>query len=441
MGYTGPLADKDRIFTNLYGFQSPYLRAAQQRGDWDGTKGLMAVGQDAIIDAIKASGLRGRGGAGFPTGMKWGFMPKEPKPGKPNFLVINADESEPGSCKDREIIRHDPHKLLEGALIASFAMRARAAYIYIRGEFIEETHVLRKAVQECYDAGLFGKNAAGSGYDFDCFVHRGAGAYICGEETAMLESLEGKQGKPRLKPPFPAGAGLYGCPTTVNNVESIAVVPTILRRGASWFASIGNPKNEGTKLFQLSGHVNTPCVVEESMGISFRELITRHGHGVRGGKNPDDFSNLLAVIPGGSSVPLVPAEQILDAPMDFDGLKALGSGLGTAAVIVMDKSTDVVRAISRISYFYKHESCGQCTPCREGTGWMWRIMEKMRTGDVDVEDIDKLYDVTKQVEGHTICALGDAAAWPIQGLIRHFRPELERRIAERSGRRMLEAAE
>jgi NADH-quinone oxidoreductase subunit F len=436
MGYTGPLADKDRIFTNLYGFQEPWLKAAQQRGDWDNTKALMGQGQDAIIDAVKASGLRGRGGAGFPTGMKWSFMPKEPKPGKPNFLVINADESEPGSCKDREIIRHDPHKLLECALIAGFAMRARAAYIYIRGEFIRETEVLRKAVQECYDAGLFGKNAAGSGYDFDVFVHRGAGAYICGEEMAMLESLEGKQGKPRLKPPFPAGAGLYGCPTTVNNVESIAVTPTILRRGAEWFASIGNPKNEGTKLFQLSGHINTPCTVEESMGISFRELIERHGGGIRGG-----WDNLLAVIPGGSSVPLVPAHEIMDAPMDFDGLKALGSGLGTAAVIVMDKSTDIVRAISRISYFYKHESCGQCTPCREGTGWMWRVMEKLRVGDAEVSDIDKLIDVTKQVEGHTICALGDAAAWPIQGLVRHFRPELERRIAERSGRRMLEAAE
>jgi NADH-quinone oxidoreductase subunit F len=441
MGYTGPLADKDRIFTNVYGFQSPDLKAARQRGDWDDTKGLMTIGQDVIIDRIKASGLRGRGGAGFPTGMKWGFMPKEPKPGKPNFLVINADESEPGSCKDREIIRHDPHKLIEGALIASFAMRARAAYIYIRGEFIRETEVLRRAVAEAYEAGLLGKNAAGSGYDFDLFVHRGAGAYICGEETAMLESLEGKQGKPRLKPPFPAGAGLYGCPTTVNNVESIAVAPTILRRGAEWFASIGNPKNEGTKLFQLSGHVNTPCTVEESMGISFRELVSRHGHGIRGGKNPDDFSNLLAVIPGGSSVPLVPADQILDAPMDFDGLKALGSGLGTAAVIVMDKSTDIVRAISRISYFYKHESCGQCTPCREGAGWMWRMMERLREGDAEVQDIDKLIDVTKQVEGHTICALGDAAAWPIQGLVRHFRPELERRIAERAGRTMLEAAE
>jgi NADH-quinone oxidoreductase subunit F len=429
------LADKDRIFTNLYGFQPWDLKAAEKRGDWDDTKGLMARGQDAIIEEVKASGLRGRGGAGFPTGMKWSFMPKEPKPGKPNFLVINADESEPGSCKDREIIRHDPHKLIEGALIAGYAMRARAGYIYIRGEFIQEAWRLEAAVREAYDAGLLGKNAAKSGYDFDLFVHRGAGAYICGEETAMLESLEGKKGQPRLKPPFPAGAGLYGCPTTVNNVESIAVVPTILRRGASWFAGIGREKNEGTKLFQISGHVNKPCVVEDAMGVPFRELIDRHAGGIRGG-----WDNLLAVIPGGSSVPLVPAAQIIDAPMDFDGLKELGSGLGTAAVIVMDKSTDVVKAISRISYFYKHESCGQCTPCREGTGWMWRVMERLVTGDAEIHEIDALWDVTKQVEGHTICALGDAAAWPIQGLIRHFRPELERRIAERHGR-TLEAAE
>ncbi|GAA4006389.1 NADH-quinone oxidoreductase subunit NuoF [Sphingomonas humi] len=436
MGYTGPLSDKDRIFTNVYGFQSPDLKAAQARGDWDNTKALMAVGPDALIDAVKASGLRGRGGAGFPTGMKWSFMPKEPKPGKPNFLVINADESEPGSCKDREIIRHDPHKLIEGALIASFAMRARACYIYIRGEYIREAQALEKAIAEAYAAGLVGKNAAGSGFDFDIFCHRGAGAYICGEETAMLESLEGKMGRPRLKPPFPAGAGLYGCPTTVNNVESIAVVPTILRRGSAWFSGFGREKNEGTKLFQISGHVEKPCVVEESMSISFRELIDRHCGGIRGG-----WDNLLAVIPGGSSVPLVPAAEIMDAPMDFDGLKAVGSGLGTAAVIVMDKSTDIVRAISRISYFYKHESCGQCTPCREGTGWMWRIMERLREGDGSPELIDKLYDVTKQVEGHTICALGDAAAWPIQGLIKHFRPELERRMAERSGGAMLEAAE
>ena len=429
------LADKDRIFTNLYGYQDWRLKGAQARGDWDGTKALMSVGQDQIIEEIKASGLRGRGGAGFPTGLKWSFMPKESKDGRPSFLVINADESEPGSCKDREILRHDPHKLIEGALVAGFAMRARAAYIYVRGEFIREAENLFAAVAEAYDAGLLGKNAAGSGYDFDVFVHRGAGAYICGEETALLESLEGKKGQPRLKPPFPAGAGLYGCPTTVNNVESIAVVPTILRRGAAWFASFGRDNNKGTKLFQISGHVEKPTVVEEAMSIPFRELIEKHCGGVTGG-----WDNLLAVIPGGSSVPLVPAAEIMDCPMDFDGLKDLGSGLGTAAVSVMDKSTDIVRAISRISYFYKHESCGQCTPCREGTGWMWRVMERLRTGEAGVDEIDTLYQVTKQVEGHTICALGDAAAWPIQGLIKHFRPELERRIAER-GAALREAAE
>ena len=429
------LSDKDRIFTNLYGFQSAGLKAAQARGDWDDTKAMLAKGQDSIIEDIKASGLRGRGGAGFPTGMKWSFMPKESKDGRPSFLVINADESEPGSCKDREIMRHDPHKLIEGALVAGFAMRARAAYIYIRGEYIREAEALQAAIDEAYDAGLIGKNACGSGYDYDVFLHRGAGAYICGEETALIESLEGKKGQPRLKPPFPAGAGLYGCPTTVNNVESIAVVPTILRRGPSWFASFGREKNDGTKLFQISGHVEKPCVVEEEMSIPFRELIERHCGGIRGG-----WDNLLAVIPGGSSVPLVPAEQIMDCPMDFDGLKELCSGLGTAAVIVMDKSTDIVRAISRISYFYKHESCGQCTPCREGTGWMWRVMQRLETGDADIDEIDMLHTVTKQVEGHTICALGDAAAWPIQGLIRHFRPELERRIAERA-EAMQEAAE
>src|SRR5688500_2648995 len=310
------LADKDRIFTNLYGYQDWRLEASRQRGDGDDTRALMLRGQDPSIEEIKASGLRGRGGAGFPTGMKWSFMPKESKDGRPSFLVINADESEPGSCKDREIIRHDPHKLIEGALIAGYAMRARAAYIYIRGEYIREGETLFAAVAEAYKAGLLGKNAAGSGYDFDVFVHRGAGAYICGEETAMIESLEGKKGQPRLKPPFPAGAGLYGCPTTVNNVESIAVVPTILRCGAAWFAGIGRPNNVGTKLFQISGHVNKPCVVEEAMGIPFRELIDKHAGGIQGG-----WDNLLAVIPGGSSVPLVPAREIMDAPMDFDGLR------------------------------------------------------------------------------------------------------------------------
>src|SRR5687768_17106548 len=424
------LADRDRIFTNLYGYQDWGLKAAQARGDWDDTKALMIRGQDALIQEIKDSGLRGRGGAGFPTGMKWSFMPKESKDGRPSFLVINADESEPGSCKDREIIRHDPHKLIEGALIAGFAMRARAAYIYIRGEFIREAETLFAAVKEAYDAGLLGKNAAGSGFDFDVFVHRGAGAYICGEETAMIESLEGKKGQPRLKPPFPAGAGLYGCPTTVNNVESIAVVPTILRRGAAWFAGIGRPNNVGTKLFCISGHVEQPCNVEEAMGITFRELVDAHCGGIRGG-----WDNLLAVIPGGASVPLLPAEQCNDLFMDFDTLRNLKSGLGTAAVIVMDKSTDIIAAIARLSYFYKHESCGQCTPCREGTGWMWRVMTRMITGEAEMSEIDLLLDVASQVEGHTICGLGDAAAWPIQGLFRHFRHEVEERITSYRARK------
>ncbi|HEX6092746.1 MAG TPA: NADH-quinone oxidoreductase subunit NuoF, partial [Dongiaceae bacterium] len=397
------LRDEDRIFRNLYGLDDWRLAGARRRGNWDNTKDLLARGRDAIIDEIKKSDLRGRGGAGFPAGLKWSFMPKQ-STGKPAYLVVNADESEPGTCKDREILRFDPHMLLEGCLVAGFAMGTQACYIYIRGEFYNEAVNLQAAIDEAYDSGLIGKNACGSGYDYDIYLHRGAGAYICGEETALLESLEGKKGQPRLKPPFPANVGLYGCPTTVNNVESIAVVPTILRRGAAWFASFGREKNEGTKLFQISGHVNKPCVVEEAMSIPFRELIERHCGGIRGG-----WDNLLAVIPGGSSVPLVPAHEIIDAPMDFDGLKELGSGLGTAAVIVMDKSTDIVRAISRISYFYKHESCGQCTPCREGTGWMWRTMERLREGNAELHEIDMLEEVTRQVEGHTICALGDAA--------------------------------
>ena len=417
------LDDKDRIFTNLYGQHDWGLAGARARGAWDGTKTILEKGRDAIINEVKASGLRGRGGAGFPTGMKWSFMPKESKDGRPSYLVVNADESEPGTCKDREIMRHDPHLLVEGCLIAGFAMGAVAAYIYVRGEFIRERERLQAAIDQAYEARLIGKNNI-HGYDFDIYVHHGAGAYICGEETALLESLEGKKGMPRLKPPFPAKVGLYGCPTTVNNVESIAVAPDIMRRGASWFAGIGRPNNTGTKLFCISGHVNKPCNVEEAMGIPFRELIDRHAGGVRGG-----WDNLLAVIPGGSSVPCIPAAQCgEDMYMDFDTLKNLKSGLGTAAVIVMDKSTDIVRAIARISYFYKHESCGQCTPCREGTGWMWRVVSRMAEGRAHKQEIDQLLEVTTQVEGHTICALGDAAAWPIQGLIRHFRHEIERRI-------------
>ena len=420
------LADKDRIFTNLYGAHDWRLEGARKRGAWDNTKAILDKGGDWIIDEMKKSGLRGRGGAGFPTGLKWSFMPKEVKD-RPHYLVVNADESEPGTCKDRDILRHDPHLLIEGCLIAGFSMKAHAAYIYVRGEFYNEAQNLIEAVKEARAAGLLGDDACGSGWKFEVYVHRGAGAYICGEETALLESLEGKKGMPRLKPPFPAGSGLYGCPSTVNNVESIAVAPTILRRGAAWFGSLGRPNNTGTKLFCISGHVNKPCNVEEEMGIPLKELIEKHAGGVRGG-----WDNLLAIIPGGASVPLIPKDVCDTMLMDFDSLKNVGTGLGTAAVIVMDKSTDVVKAIARLSYFYKHESCGQCTPCREGTGWMWRVMERMVTGDARIEEIDALQDVTKQVEGHTICALGDAAAWPIQGLIKHFRPEMERRIRART---------
>ena len=421
------LKDQDRIFTNLYGMHDRTLKGAQARGHWDGTAAIIKKGRGFIIDEMKASGLRGRGGAGFPTGLKWSFMPKE-SDGRPSYLVVNADESEPGTCKDREIMRHDPHTLVEGCLIASFAMNANACYIYIRGEYIREREALQAAIDEAYAAGLVGKNAAKSGWDFDIYLAHGAGAYICGEETALLESLEGKKGMPRMKPPFPAGAGLYGCPTTVNNVESIAVVPTILRRGGCWFSGIGRANNAGTKLFAISGHVNNPCVVEEEMGIPFEELIEKHCGGIRGG-----WDNLKAVIPGGSSVPNVRGADMRDAIMDFDGLKEKGSSLGTAAVIVMDNSTDMIKAVWRLSKFYKHESCGQCTPCREGTGWMMRVMARLVEGNASVDEIDMLLDVTKQVEGHTICALGDAAAWPIQALIKNFRGDIEDRIAHKRG--------
>jgi NADH-quinone oxidoreductase subunit F len=416
------LQDKDRIFTNLYGLHDPFLKGARGRGDWDNTKAILEKGRDAIVEEIKTSGLRGRGGAGFPTGLKWSFMPKQSD--RPCYLVVNADESEPGTCKDRDIMRHDPHKLVEGCLVASFAMGAHAAYIYIRGEFYNEARVLQAAIDEAYAAGLIGKDACGSGWDFDVHLHRGAGAYICGEETGLLESLEGKKGLPRLKPPFPAAVGLYGCPSTVNNVESIAVAPAIMRRGAAWFNSLGRPRNSGQKVFCISGHVNKPCNVEEELGIPLRELIDRYAGGVRGG-----WDNLLAVIPGGASVPVIPKSVCDDVLMDFDSLRDAQSGLGTAAVIVMDKSTDIVKAIARLSKFYMHESCGQCTPCREGTGWMWRVMTRMVEGRAEASEIDTLEQVTRQIEGHTICALGDAAAWPIQGLIRHFRPVMEARIA------------
>jgi NADH-quinone oxidoreductase subunit F len=417
------LSDKDRIFTNLYGLHGWQLDAARRRGHWDGTKGLIEKGRDWIIEEVKNSGLRGRGGAGFPTGLKWSFMPKQASD-RPHYLVVNSDESEPGTCKDRDILRHDPHTLIEGCLIAGVAMGAHAGYIYVRGEYYNEHLVLQAAIDEAYAAGLLGPNACGGGWDFDLYVHRGAGAYICGEETALIESLEGKKGMPRLKPPFPAAVGLYGCPSTVNNVETIAVVPTILRRGASWFAGFGRPKNSGTKIFCIQGHVNKPCNVEEEMSIPLRELIDKHAGGVRGG-----WDNLLAVIPGGSSTPMIPKLVCDDVLMDFDALREHKTGLGTAGVIVMDRSTDLIKAIARLSTFYKHESCGQCTPCREGMGWVKRMMDRMVEGRAEVDEIDILEQVTRQIEGHTICALADGGVWPVQGLIRHFRPMMEERIA------------
>jgi len=418
------LADQNRVFTNIYGEGSWQLDGARARGVWSQIGEIVRKGPDWIITEMKASGLRGRGGAGFAAGLKWSFMPKPSE--KPHYLCVNADESEPGTCKDRDILRHDPHRLLEGALCAAAAIHAHTVYIYVRGEFYREAQHLQTAIDEANAAGLLGKNAAGSGWDCDIYLHRGAGAYVCGEESALLESIEGKKGQPRNKPPFPANAGLYACPTTVNNAETIANVGEILRRGGAWFAGLGRPNNTGSKLFCISGHVNTPCTVEEEMGIPLRELIEKQAGGVRGG-----WGNLLAVIPGGSSVPVLPAAACGDVLMDYDSLRAAGSGLGSAGVIVMDRSTDIIAAIARLSHFYRHESCGQCTPCREGTGWLARIMDRMVTGDAEAEEIDQLWDITKEIEGRTICALGDAAAWPVQGLIRHFRPEMEARIRAR----------
>lgn len=423
----GGLKDQDRIFQNLYSYYGKDLKSAMKRGDWYKTKELILKGDSWIIDQMKQSGLRGRGGAGFPSGLKWSFMNPpgwEKNPG-PRYLVVNADEGEPGTCKDREIMRKEPHKLVEGCLLAGRAMNATAAYIYIRGEFLEEYIALQQAIDEAYKAGLIGKDSCGSGYGFDVFVHRGMGAYICGEETALIESIEGKQGKPRLKPPFPAAVGLFGRPSTVTNVETVAVAPTILKRGPQWFASLGRERNTGTKLYGISGHVNKPCVVEEEMGIPLKDLLEKHCGGVRGG-----WDNLLAIIPGGCSVPCLNKEASEIALMDYDGLKDVGSSLGTGAVIVMDKSTDLIKAISRLSAFYKHESCGQCTPCREGTTWLAKAMERFVVGNAKPQEIDMVLDVCKRIEGHSICGLGDASGWPVGALIKNFRPMLEERMAE-----------
>jgi NADH-quinone oxidoreductase subunit F len=422
------LADRDRIFTNLNKRQDWRLQAAKARGCWNGVDLMVQAGPDWVIEQIKASGLRGRGGGGFITATKWSLMP--PEDGGARYLLVNADESEPGACKDRQMVGGDPHLVIEGAFLAAYAIRAHTAYIYIRGEAVAERERLEAAVAEAESARLIG-NGNVFGWDFDCVVHHGAGAYICGDEMALMESLEGKKGQPRLKPPYPAISGLYGRPTTINNVESIAVVGTILRRGADWFSSFGRPNNAGTKLFSACGHVDRPGVVEEAMSTPIRTLIETHFGGVRGG-----WGNLKAIIPGGATMPMITAEQAETMLMDYDSPREFKTQMGTGTMIVMDKSTDLVRAMARISRFFMHESCGQCTPCREGTGWMWRIMERMAVGDAEPREIDLLLEVASNIEGgHAICGLADAAVWPIQGLFRHFRPEIEARIASYRARR------
>ena len=370
-----------------------------------------------IIETVKASSLRGRGGAGFPTGLKWSFMPRSAPVQK--YLLCNSDESEPGTCHDRDILRYNPHSIIEGMAIAAYSMGATVAYNYLRGEFHHEPFErFEEALKEAYEAGLLGKNIFNSGVDLDIYAVVGAGAYICGEETALMESLEGKKGWPRFKPPFPANFGLYGKPTTINNTETLASVPHIMRNGAEWFLNIGKPNNGGPKVFSVSGHVNKPGNYEIPLGTPFSELLEIAG-GVRNG------NKLKGVIPGGSSMPVLPADIMMDITMDYDALSKAGSGLGSGAVIVMDETTCMVKACTRISRFYHMESCGQCTPCREGTGWMHRVLERIVAGGGERKDLDLLKSAAGQIEGHTICAFGEAAAWPVQGMLRHFWHEFE----------------
>lgn len=409
------------------------LEAYQGLGGYGAWKRILAgeLSPEDIIEEVKASGLRGRGGAGFPTGLKWSFMPRN-APGQ-KYIVCNSDESEPGTCHDREILRHNPHALVEGMAIAGFAMGATVGYNYIRGEFLgEPVPRFEGALAEAYDAGLLGKDISGSGIDFDLYTFVGAGAYICGEETALLESLEGKQGKPRFKPPFPANFGLYGRPTTINNTQTLASVPVILRKGAQWFADLGVEGSGGTGIFSVSGHVNRPGNYELPLGLPFPQLLEIAG-GVLDGRT------LKAVIPGGSSVPVVPASEMESLTMDFDTIRAAGSGLGTGATVVMDETTCMVSVLRRISRFYYAESCGQCTPCREGTGWLYRVLTRITQGEGTRADLDMLVDVANKIEGHTICALGDAAAWPVQSFLKHYRHEFEYMV-DNGGRSIVEGA-
>jgi NADH-quinone oxidoreductase subunit F len=375
-----------------------------------------------VIEIVKKSGLRGRGGAGFPTGVKWGFVPKNT--GKPIYLCVNADESEPGTFKDRLIIEKDPHQLLEGTIIAAYALDCHQAFIYIRGEFFDGARILEKAIAEAYAKGYIGKNILGSGYDLELVLHRGAGAYICGEETALLESLEGKRGQPRLKPPFPAVVGLYKCPTVVNNVETLANIPHIINNGAEWFAAIGVERNTGTRLYAVSGHVNRPGVVESPMTLTLGELIYDHCGGIRGGRK------LKAVIPGGSSVPIFTADKV-DVRMDYDSVAKAGSMLGSAGVVVMDETTCMVKAVRRITRFYAEESCGQCTQCREGTEWLYQILNRIEQGNGRQGELETLLDLCTNMKGRTICPLSDAAAMPVESYIKAFRAEFEAHITEK----------
>lgn len=403
-------------------------------GGYEAWKRVLAGGltPEQVIDEVKISGLRGRGGAGFPTGLKWSFMPRK-APGQ-KYIVCNSDESEPGTCKDRDILRFNPHAVVEGMAIGGFAIGATVGYNYLRGEWLDEPFKrFEQAIQEAYAAGLLGKNIQGSGIDFDLYASLGAGAYICGEETALLESLEGKKGQPRFKPPFPANYGLYGRPTTINNTETLASVPSIIRNGGEWFAKLGIPNAGGTKIFSVSGHVNQPGNFEVNMGIPFTELLAMAG-GVLGGRK------LKAVIPGGSSVPVLPGDVMLKLNMDYDSIAKAGSMLGSGAVIVMDETTDMVCALQRISRFYYSESCGQCTPCREGTGWLYRMLTRIVNGQGWPEDLDKLDDVASKIEGHTICALGDAAAMPVRSFIKHFRPEFAYYVEHKRSMVMAQAA-
>lgn len=414
------LSDADRIFTNLYGLGDRSLAGARQRGQWDNTKALLDKGREAITNEVKASGLRGRGGAGFSTGLKWSFMPKEVDPKRPHYLVINADESEPGTCKDIPLMMATPHVLVEGAIIAAYAIRAAHAFIYLRGEVVPVLRRLQAAVEEAYAAGYLGRDILGSGFDLDLIVHAGAGAYICGEETALLDSLEGRRGQPRLRPPFPAVAGLYACPTVVNNVESIASVPAILHNGVEWFRSMGSEKSPGFTLYSLSGHVTRPGQYEAPLGVTLRELLGYAG-GVRAGHT------LKFWTPGGSSTPLFTAEH-LDVPLDYENVGAAGSMLGTKALQIFDDTTCVVRAVLRWTEFYAHESCGKCTPCREGTYWLVQLLQRLESGGGTDADLDTLLDIADNINGKSFCALGDGAASPIVSSLRYFRDEYAEHI-------------